>query len=163
MTREEFRGLFDEYFDSIRSYIYYRCKDSELATDIAQEVFIRVWEKQFEIRGGKIKSLLYKMASDQFISSYRKIEMEKDYSASIEFDYLDDSPEEQMNLKEMTERYESALGRMTESQRLVFLMSRNEGLKYSEIAERLNVSVKAIEKRMKKALAFLRKELNYKG
>jgi RNA polymerase sigma-70 factor (ECF subfamily) len=163
LTREEFKGLFDKYFDPVRSYIYYRCGDTELATDVAQEVFVKVWEKQFEIRDGKIKSLLYKMASDLFISKYRRIELERTYSGTIEFDYLEESPEEQMNLKELTDLYESALGRMNENQRLVFLMSRNDGLKYSEIAERLNVSVKAIEKRMNKALAFLRKELNYNG
>ncbi|HDZ40266.1 MAG TPA: RNA polymerase sigma-70 factor [Bacteroidetes bacterium] len=163
MTREEFKGLFDKYFDSIRSYIYYRCSDTELATDIAQEVFMQVWEKQFEIRNGKIKSLIYKMAGDLFISRYRRMELEQRYMNSIELDYLGDSPEEQAELDELTAKYESSLAALPENQRSVFLMSRNEGLKYSEIAERLNISVKAVEKRMNKALTFLRDALEYKG
>jgi RNA polymerase sigma-70 factor (ECF subfamily) len=48
---------------------------------------------------------------------------------------------------------------MPEKQRTAFLMSREESLKYSEIAERLNISVKAVEKRMNGALELLRKEL----
>lgn len=48
---------------------------------------------------------------------------------------------------------------MPEGQRVVFLMSRNEDLKYHEIAECLNISVKAVEKRMSAALQFLRTEL----
>jgi len=163
LTREEFKGLFDKYFDSIRSYIYYRCSDTELATDIAQEVFMQVWEKQFEIRNGKIKSLIYKMAGDLFISRYRRMELEQRYMNSIELDYLGDSPEEQAELDELTAKYESSLAALPENQRSVFLMSRNEGLKYSEIAERLNISVKAVEKRMNKALTFLRDALEYKG
>jgi len=163
LTQEEFKGLFDKYFDTIRSYIYYRCGDTELATDIAQEVFIQVWEKQFEIRDGKIKSLLYKMSADLFISKYRRMELEQKYLNSIELDYLEDSPEEQAELVELTSRYEKSLATLPENQRIVFLMSRNEGLKYSEIAERLDISVKAVEKRMNKALLFLREALEYKG
>ena len=162
MTQEEFKGLFDKYFDTIRSYIYYRCGDTELATDIAQEVFMQVWEKQFEIRDGKIKSLLYKMSADLFISKYRRMELEQKYMNSIELDYLEDSPEEQAELVELTSRYEKSLAALPENQRIVFLMSRNEGLKYSEIAERLDISVKAVEKRMNKALLFLRGALEYK-
>jgi len=154
--------LFDKYFDSIRSYIYYRCGDTDLATDITQDVFMQVWEKQFEIRGGKIKSLLYRMAGDIFISRYRRDKIERRYVDSIELDYLEESPEEKAQLKELTDKYERSLAALPENQRVVFLMSRNEGLKYSEIAERLNISVKAVEKRMNKALSYLRDALEYK-
>jgi RNA polymerase sigma-70 factor (ECF subfamily) len=56
--------------------------------------------------------------------------------------------------------YTKALTALPEKQRTVFMMSRMEGLKYQEIAERLNLSVKAIEKRMSSALAYLRKTLH---
>lgn len=162
MTQEEFKGLFDEYFDPVRSYIYYRCGDTELATDISQEVFMQVWEKQFELQGGKIKGLLYKMAGDLFISRYRRMELEKKYMDSLEMDYLDNAPDEEAEMAELTARYEKALAELPENQRVVFLMSRNDDLKYSEIATRLNISVKAVEKRMNKALSFLRDALEYK-
>jgi RNA polymerase sigma factor (sigma-70 family) len=133
-----------------------------MATDIAQDVFMQVWEKQFDIQGGKIKGLLYKMSGELFISRYRRKEIERKYMSSIELDYLEESPEEQVQLKELTAKYEKSLAALPENQRIVFLMSRNEGLKYNEIAERLNISVKAIEKRMNKALSYLRQVLEYK-
>jgi RNA polymerase sigma-70 factor (ECF subfamily) len=64
-----------------------------------------------------------------------------------------------LEYKELARKYSEALTKMNENQRITFLMSRSEELKYQEIAERLNISVKAVEKRMSQALDYLRKEL----
>ncbi len=159
MTREEFKSLFDRNFDSVRSYIYYRCGDQDLATDIAQDVFMKVWEKDFEIRDGKIVGLLYKMASDLFVSSYRRKELDGRYRNTIELEYYSESPDETAEYNELKEKYEKALAEMNENQRIVFLMSRVEGLKYGEISERLNIGLKAVEKRMTLALKYLKEKL----
>ncbi len=159
MTAQEFKQLFDRYFDSLRSYIYYRSGDRELATDIAQDVFMRFWEKQFDFNPKENVGLLYKMASDLFVSRYRKQMVELNYRKGLAFDWEVDSPEEQVQYNELKETYEKALADLSEKQRVVFLMSRIEGLKYQEIAERLEISVKAVEKRMKYALAALKTSL----
>ena len=72
LTQEEFKQLFDNYFDPIRNYIYYRSGNKELATDVTQEVFLRIWEKQPLFINGNAKALLYKIAGDIFVSEYRK-------------------------------------------------------------------------------------------
>lgn len=160
MKREEFKRFFEMYFDPVRSYIYYRCSDVDLATDIAQEVFVRVWEKKFDIADKRIKGLLFKMAREMYISKYRRQELERRYLESVRFDYEDIPADGKMDYLELVKKYETALGALPETQREVFLMNRNEELKYSEIAERLNISVKAVEKRMSGALAYLRKVLD---
>lgn len=160
MKREEFKRFFEMYFDPVRSYIYYRCSDVDLATDIAQEVFVRVWEKKFDIADKRIKGLLFKMAREMYISKYRRQELERRYLESVRFEYEDMPADGEMDYLELVKRYETALGALPENQREVFLMNRNEELKYSEIAERLNISVKAVEKRMSGALAYLRKVLD---
>ncbi|MDX2415230.1 MAG: sigma-70 family RNA polymerase sigma factor [Bacteroidales bacterium] len=159
MSREEFKELFDSNFDSVRSYIYYRCGDKELATDIAQEAFMKVWEKNIDAAQGNIKGLIYKIASDLFVSFYRRKDVEKRFSRSIEIDLVEGSPEEALEYQEIKEKYHLALMEMNENQRIVFLMSRVEELKYGEIAERLNIGVKAVEKRMSLALKYLRLSL----
>ena len=68
-------------------------------------------------------------------------------------------PEEEMEFNELKLKYEKALSSLPENQRIVFLMSRKDGMKYSEIAEYLQISVKAVEKRMSKTLAYMRKSL----
>jgi len=159
LTKEEFRVLFDTYFDSVRSYLFYRGADKELATDLAQDVFMRIWEKQSAIEPKGVLRLLYKIAGDMFISRYRRETLELNYRKRLKFDDYDTSPEDKLQYNELKANYAKALARLSEKQRTVFLMARMEGLKYREIAERLNISVKAVEKRMSITLAYLKKAL----
>lgn len=156
LTEQEFKQLFDRHFDTIRNYIYYRSGNADLATDIVQDVFLRLWEKQPIYQEKENTGLLYKMASDEFISRYRRKQLEIKYTKSLTFNLKGVSPEEELQYKELQQMYEKALSNLSEKQRVVFLMSRMDGLKYREIAERLEISVKAVEKRMKNTLAFLR-------
>lgn len=159
LGKEEFKKLFDTYFDSIRRYLYYRCSDTELASDVAQDLFTRIWEKSMHVDPVKDKALLYKMASDMIVSKLRRKRVEFNYSNSIIVEEYRNTPEKNIEYGQLKMKYSQVLLKMPEKVRTTFLMSRGEELKYSEIAERLNVSVKAIEKRMNLALALLRKEL----
>jgi len=160
LTKLEFKICFDQWFDSIRNYIYYRCGDSDLATDIAQEAFIKLWEKDFDYHATKTKGLIYKIARELWISEYRKLS--KIQNVDLSFDLVDDAnnPTQLLEYNELKSTYENTLAELPENQREVFLMNRIEQLSYKEIAERLELSVKAIEKRMSLALTFLRKKLN---
>ncbi|WP_235934126.1 RNA polymerase sigma factor [Sunxiuqinia indica] len=159
LTKQEFKQLFDRYFDGIRNYIYYRSGDVDLATDLAQDVFLKLWEKQVDFNEKPNVGLLYKMASDEFISRYRRQQLEISYQKGLTFNLHEVTPENELEEKELQAEYEKALAGLSEKQRVVFLMSRMDGLKYSEIADRLNISMKAVEKRMKYALDDLRKKL----
>ena len=159
MTKEIFKALFDQYFDSVRSYLYYRGADKEQASDIAQDVFLRIWEKQPDEEPVRLKNLLYKMANDLFISQYRRQKLESNYVQDFKSTDIVWTPEAQLQYDELFTRYIKALSIMGENQRVVFLMARMDGMKYHEIAECLNLSVKAVEKRMNIALKFLKREL----
>lgn len=162
MTKEEFKNTFDTHFESVRNYIYYRSGDKELANDIAQETFIRCWEKMSKKIDGveNIKGFLFKIAGDIFITAYRKKQFAMKYTALNHQEEYFRSPEEEMTYKEMLVSYENALANLPEKQRTVFLLNRMDGMKYHEIAVNLGLSVKAVEKRMKFALQSLRKAMN---
>lgn len=160
MTKEEFKILFDKNFDSLRQYVLYRSGDADLATDIAQDCFLKLWEKQNKVDLSTSKGLLFKMANDLYISRYRKGQIASEFLKNFNFQELDYSPQEVMEFQQLKTVYEKALNGMGENQRVVFLMSRVDGLKYSEIAESLGLGVKAVEKRMNLALGYLKKSIN---
>ncbi len=159
MTKEEFNVLFDSYFDSVRSYLFYRGAEKEQASDLAQDVFMRIWEKQLNVDLNTALRFLYKIAGDMFISRYRRKTLEMNYRTTLKSDDVDFSPEDELQHKQLLENYTRALAGLGEKQRIVFLMARMEGLKYHEIADRLNLSIKAVEKRMNLALVYLKKVL----
>ncbi len=160
LSKAEFKQLFDNYFDTIRSFIFYRCGNIDMASDMAQDVFMKVWEKREQLSNHNLKSLLYKMANDMVISNYRKDTTRMDFEQSMTaFNDSPLSPEDELAFEELSSSYAKALEQMPETQRVVFLMSRNDELKYSEIAECLDIGVKAVEKRMSAALQYLRTEL----
>ena len=156
MTQQEFKKLFENHFAQVRKTIFYRSGNAEVATDIAQETFLKIWEKQNSIQSDKIKGLLYKIAGDLFVSHYRKEKRSFEFFNNYIFDTESQSPEEEMAFDQLKESYKNALDKMNEKYRTVFLLSRAENLKYTEIAEMLGISVKAVEKRMKNALEHLR-------
>jgi len=159
VTRDQFKSLFDRYFDEIRRYLYYRSGDADLSTDLAQDTFMRIWEKQMAILPGKDKGLLYKIAGDLFVSHVRRAKLGAVILAEFHFEPQTTTPEEELQFAEMKEKIERLIKSLPDKQRVVYLMSRMEELTYREIAERLSLSVKAVEKRMTAALSYLRKEL----
>ncbi len=159
MTKEQFKSIFDLYFDDIRRYLYYRSGDTVLSTDLAQDTFLRIWEKQLELEPGKDTGLLYKIAGDLFLSHFRREKLGANILQQVQFEQPGRTPEEELQFAEMKERYEKAVAKLPEKQRIVFLMSRMEGFTYQEIATRLSLSTKAIEKRMTGALSVLKKAL----
>ncbi len=159
MSESTFKIVFDTWFDAVRAYVLFRCGDEELATDIAQESFLKIWEKKIYLKAEAIPAVLYKIAGDILVSNFRKQNTAKKYRLSLEPVETTLSPEEQLTFYELNAKYELALSQLPKKQRVVFLMSRMESLKYREIAERLDISVKAVEKRMNGALTTLRKVL----
>lgn len=161
MTKDQFNICFNKFFDSIRNFIYFRCGDEEVATDIAQDSFMKIWEKNLEYNENQIKGLLYKISKELWISQYRKLDSARKFELNLTYEEESITPEDLLEYDELRVKYEEVLSILPENQREVFLMSRMEDLTYKEIAGRLDIGVKAIEKRMSLALHTLRKELKH--
>ncbi len=158
MTEEGFKILFDAHFEEIRRYIFFRSGDPVISTDIAQETFLKIWEKQMDLNPEKDLPLLYKMAGDQLISHFRREKISRRVHREMDLE-LSEYQKQDIDYKELKDLYRKALMKLPDKQRVVFLMSRMEQFTYPEISDRLGISIKAVEKRMNRALKSLRIEL----
>jgi RNA polymerase sigma factor (sigma-70 family) len=159
LTAKDFKMIYDTHFDDLRRYLIFRSGDQDLSVDIAQNVFMKVWTKKIEIALGNIKSLLFKMATDEFISHIRKKKVEKEYIESVNLRLIRE-PDNNDDLLEKKVLFQKALNQLPEKQKTALLMNKMQGLTHKEIAEILNLSQKAIEKRIRLAMETLKQNLN---
>lgn len=154
-----YKELFDQLYVAIRNHIYFKVGDSAVAEDIAQDTFIKLWQNREKINPKTVKSYLYTIAGNLSINYLKRQQLHYKFQNQGSSGTDVKSPEYQLELKEYEQHLNQVLASIPEGPREVFLMNRIEDLKYKEIAERLGLSVKAVEKRMSKALALIRDQL----
>lgn len=160
LSASQFKECFDEYFNTIRNFIYFKVGDTDLAEDLAQDAFVKLWENRQKIDRSTLKSYLYTIANNITINRMKRRQLQFKYMAANPIGSENRSPEFELEMKEYEAKLQQVISGMPDGSREVFLMNRLEDLKYREIAERLNISVKAVEKRMSKALTIIREKLN---
>lgn len=153
-----FKNVFDSHFNTLRNFLLFRYKNSNFAEDIAQNAFIKLWENCKILKIEQAKSFLYTTAIRLSLNEIKHQKVADEFGINFEFVSLNnETPDFILEEKEFKNRLESAINSLPEKQRVVFLMNRIEKHSYNEIANLLNLSVKAIEKRMHQALLSLRK------
>lgn len=152
--------LYEKYSKSLYSFMYYKCGNQDRAEDLVQEAFIKLWNNCAKVIFEKSKSYLYTIANNSFLNEVAHLKVKLKYQQySGKEDKNIESPEFVLEEKEFMEKLENAISNLTPGQREVFLLNRIEKKKYREIAELLNISVKAVEKRMHGALIKLRQTI----
>jgi len=157
-----FEMIFKTYYQPLCNYAYTFVQDRDEAEEIVQSTFLSVWEKRADlaIHTG-VKPYLYAMVRNAALNVI-KHEKIKQQHASVEVAVAEKSVESVTHTvmaSELEDRIYKALNKLPEQCRLVFKLSRFEELKYAEIAEQLNISVKTVENQMGKALKIMREQL----
>lgn len=166
-TKEElswFRSIFDQYYESIRHFAYYKTGDVDLSDDIVQETFLKLWDMRGKVNNDTVKSLLYTIAGNIIKNHYKHLKVVYSFQVAVKGDLTSNlsSADESIRMDQLNKQLQEVLASLPDGQREVFLMNRIDGLTYEEIAARLGLSVKAIEKRMSEALAAIRQKFGYK-
>ncbi len=156
-----YKSLFLEWSRPIRNFIYSKCGDTALSNDIAQDVFLTLWQKCKDVPFEKAKSFLFTSANNKLIDQFRHKKVVLNHQKVLGISKINkETPIYELEVQEAKEKLEKIINSIPEKSRVVFLMSRIEKVSYKEIAERLDLSVKAVEKRMQGALEIMR--ANYK-
>lgn len=143
----------------LRNFLYYKCGDLDLSNDLCQESFVKLWEHCKSVTLGKAKSYLYTVASRLFIDSVRHNKVHLNFVAQRPAQVEREDPDFILSQAEFKQQLEKAISELPETQREVFLMNRIDKMKYEEVAESLDLSVKAVEKRMHLALHTLKEKV----
>lgn len=158
-----FEQLFTGHFRELHAYAYTLVKDWDVAEEIVQGLFLKLWEKN---EWGHItisaRAYLYKSVYHDSLNYLRRQKVHLKYQNQTEYsmkDQIDDAADGRFQLSELEQCLEKALANLPEKCRAIFHLSRFEELKYQEIANELNISIKTVETHMGKALRILRAEM----
>ncbi|HVI49398.1 MAG TPA: RNA polymerase sigma-70 factor [Chitinophaga sp.] len=156
---QTFEHLFKENHAQCIAFATHYTGNAHEAEEIVQQVFLRIWEKRDSISiSGPVKAYLFSAIRNTAISQWRKdnvrSERETFYGTARET-----ATQASDQVKELETLYHKALERLPDRCREVFVLSRQQNMKYSEIAATMNISVKTVENQMGKALRILHAEL----
>lgn len=154
-----YKLLFDTHSKTLFNFIYYKCGDAEQAEDVVQEAFIKLWNNCGTVIFEKAKSFLFTVARNLFLNEVAHKKIVLQHKSTLGPDRTDETPQFLLEEQEFMVKLKKSIADLPEKQREVFLLSRIDKKKYSEISDMLGISVKAVEKRMSQALMVLREKL----
>lgn len=157
-----FEMLFRTYYQPLCNYAYTFLHDREDAEEIVQSTFMLVWEKRdtLAIRTS-VKPYLYAMVRNACLNVLKHEKIKQRYAGEeiAVAERSHDSVSHAIASNELEVRIREAMEELPEQCRLVFKLSRFEELRYAEIADQLNISIKTVENHMGKALKIMREQL----
>jgi RNA polymerase sigma-70 factor (family 1) len=157
---KNYEFIYYKYSKLVHNYVYYKCGDPDLARDFVQEAFITLWNNCSKVTFEKAKAYLYTLTNNRFLNHVAHQKIRLSYATETTSNaYNIQSPEYILEEKEFGIQLQEAIAGLTVKQREVFLLNRIEKKKYAEIAEMLDISVKAVEQRMHSALLTLKNSL----
>lgn len=164
-----FETVFKAYFHRLTAFARKFITDKTITEDIIQDVFYKVWINRKEIREENFQAYLFTLVRNACLNHIRHQKIVEDYRALLEdtakeeglyyADFYSD-PFHQTIFKEVQQEIDKAMQSLPEQTRKVFQLSRYEGLKNSEIAERLNITLRTVEKHNTKALQKIKTHLS---
>jgi RNA polymerase sigma-70 factor, ECF subfamily len=157
-----FELLFRTYFKSLCHFAFKIVKDVAVSEEIVQNLFYNIWEKRKKLElSTSVKSYLFKSVHNNSLKYLRHQKIVFDYEAKIK---SNQNPpfELQENIAEIGEMMliiQQTLDEVPARTKEIFQLNRDEGLKYQEIAEKLDISIKTVEAHMTSVLKLLRANL----
>lgn len=154
--------LFKQHYTDLCRYALKLTRNEEVAEEVVQEVFINFWERREEIKiTYSAKAYLLTSVRNRSIN-YLKLQLPRE----LKKDEIDDSNQStsgsdptQIEYRELSGIVQKAIDQLPDRCKIIFVLSREEGLTYQQIADKLELSLKTVENQMSIALKKLRVSL----
>lgn len=166
---DAFKKIFNHYNASLVTYAKYFVLDIEQAKDISQDTFISFWENRKKIKSPEaLKSFLFKSLRNNCLNYLKHNSIKEKYNNKVVYEIKKMELQHPDSLNktfldyqhsELSQILDNALEKLPDERRKIFEMSRFEGVKNKDIAEKLNISVRTVDTQIYRALKFLRDSL----
>jgi len=158
-NESNFEEVFKTYFGPLCNYVNSYIRDWENSREIVQGTFMKVWENKDSIEiNTSAKSYLYSAVRNRMIDQIRSNQKLDAYKNSVNADDIDENPDN-MNSFLIREEIMKSLDKLKPKMKKIFSLSKIEGLTYGEIAAYMNISKRAVEDNVAKALRILKEDL----
>jgi len=162
-----FSELFHLYYEDLCRFTLNYTGAPDVAEDIAQDIYLGIWRSRRTLKvEGSFKSYIFKAARNNALNylRHKKIEGKWEEKVKREKKNLSDSPYKEIqqseSFKELERAIEEAIDQLPDRRKLIFSLSRDEGLTYQEISIVLDISVKTVETQIRRAKYTLRELLS---
>ncbi len=162
ITSQEFEQVFKAHFKALHAYACTILREEAQAEETVQQVFYKLWLKKDRLNiGQSLKAYLYQSVYNESLNYIKHSKVKKAHQSHIlrTSEKGEISSSKKLIAKELEGKILEALNHLPEQCRTIFQMSRFEDLKYREIADNLNLSIKTVENQMGKALKIMRAHL----
>ena len=159
-SEEALETLFRTYYGELLAFVEAQVRDRPTAEEVVDEIFLDIWQHGSSwTLDGPLRPYLYGAARKKCLMHFRgrrrryRVEGEPGEPAGGE------GPGTDLRLQELNRAVEEAVDALPERRRLIFMLSRNQGLSYAEIAAVLDLSTNTVRNQMSRALHSLRMRL----
>jgi len=161
-SHKAYESVFIAYYGKIKFFINGFIKSPEIAEELTQDIFLKLWEKKENIDLDKTFGFfLYTMARNTTFNFLKHKLVHESYLARTEFNNAFTlSPEEQMYAEEISLLIAMTVKKMPDQRKKIYELSRQKNLSNSEIAAELKISKKTVENQLSLALKELRKVIS---
>lgn len=168
-SEEGFKEIFHKYYPGLKTYAMLYLPDESIAEDILQEIFLHLWTNRKKRKPtDNLRSYLYKAVYNRCMKHIKHVKINynfiKERSLDQEIEYIlhsNFSPAQgAFNDKTLREELNKAIRSLPDACKQSFVLSRRFKLKNKEVAEFMNISVKAVEKNLTRAMKLLRENLS---
>jgi RNA polymerase sigma-70 factor (ECF subfamily) len=159
-SRILFGQLFEDNREKVYRFAFKLTEDRMRAQEITQQCFIKLWENMHKVQQGQdVFPLLFVYVKHIVIDETRKLYREKKSLAQISSSLTDNGDEETLLHKEFRQHIQKVIEKMPEQRRNIYLLSRDKGKSYKEIADQLSLSPSTVRNHLSLALQYIRREM----
>lgn len=154
-----FREIYEQHQQTVFAFAFYLTKSKDLAEEVVQEVFIRIWEKKERLpENMSLLPYIKKMTQNHIFDLFRKASREQTLQRSLyhAMSSVLSLPVDELMEKELRKIYRGGIDQLPPQKKIIYTLSRDHNLSYGEIAEKLKISQNTVRNHMTEALRSVR-------